>query len=59
MQLRIHIQRLSVEHKSLFDDFLKDVVNIDQSRLNSLNTSISAIQKYILESDYGTMSTAA
>lgn len=43
-----------MEHKSLFDDFLKDVVNIDQSRLNSLNTSISAIQKYILESDYGT-----
>jgi len=43
-----------VEHKSLFDDFLKDVVNIDQGRLDSLDTSIAAIQNYLLESDYGT-----
>lgn len=43
-----------MEHNSYFDDFLKDVVNIDQGRLDSLETSISAIQKYLLQSDYGT-----
>ncbi|QFT58924.1 hypothetical protein FIU94_08810 [Sulfitobacter sp. THAF37] len=43
-----------MEHNSYFEDFLKGVVNIDQDRLDSLDTSISAIQNYILKSDYGT-----
>ncbi|RYH02128.1 hypothetical protein EU805_09710 [Salipiger sp. IMCC34102] len=43
-----------MEHNSYFEDFLKGVVNIDQDRLDSLDTSISAIQNHILKSDYGT-----
>ena len=43
-----------MEHKSYFDDFLNDVVNIDQGRLDSLETSISAIQDCIVGSDYDT-----
>jgi hypothetical protein len=42
-----------VEHKSYFQDFLNDVVNIDQKRLDSLDTSIEAIKKHLLDSDYG------
>ncbi|SDG43418.1 SMODS domain-containing nucleotidyltransferase [Sulfitobacter delicatus] len=42
-----------MEHNSYFEDFLKDVVNIDQGRLNSLDTSITAIQNYILKSNFG------
>lgn len=44
----------SVEHKTLFDEFLQDVVYIDQGRLDFLDTSITAIQKYLLEFNYGT-----
>ena len=43
-----------MEHKSYFQDFLNDVVNIDQKRLDSLGTSIDAIEKYLRASDYGT-----
>lgn len=43
-----------MEHKSYFQDFLNDVVNIDQKRLDSLATSTDAIEKYIRNSDYGT-----
>jgi len=43
-----------VEHKSYFNDFLQNVVDIDQGRLDSLDTSITAIQNYLLESNYGT-----
>lgn len=43
-----------MEHKSYFDDFLTNVVNIDQGRLDSLDRSITAIQNYLSESDYGT-----
>lgn len=43
-----------MEHKSYFDDFLNDVVNIDQGRLDSLDTSITAIQNCIMGSDYDT-----
>ncbi len=43
-----------MEHKSYFNDFLQNVVDIDQGRLDSLDTSITAIQNYLLESNYGT-----
>lgn len=43
-----------MEHKAYFDQFLKNTVNIDQARLDSLRTSINAIQDYISGSDYGT-----
>lgn len=43
-----------MKHISYFDSFLKDVVNIDQPRLNSLDTSIEAIKDLIRKSDYGT-----
>jgi hypothetical protein len=47
-------ERPSLEQKYLFDEFLKNVINIDQGRLDSLDTSIETIQNYILGSDYGT-----
>lgn len=42
-----------MEHKSYFDDFLKNTVNIEQDRLDSLETSINAMQTHILKSNYG------
>lgn len=42
-----------MKHASYFDDFLKDVVNISQDRLESLDKSIGAIQDFITTSDYG------
>lgn len=42
-----------MEHRSYFDDFLKNTVNIGQDRLDSLETSIGAIQSHIRRSNYG------
>lgn len=43
-----------MKHVSYFDDFLKNTVNINQSRLDSLDTSLTSIKKFIRNSDYGT-----
>lgn len=42
-----------MEHPSYFVDFLNDYVNLDEKRLTSLDTSITAIQDCIADSDYG------
>lgn len=41
-----------MKHISSFDDFLKDVVNLNTTRLNLLDDSFEAIKKFIRDSDY-------
>ncbi|MFN4060384.1 MAG: SMODS domain-containing nucleotidyltransferase [Paracoccus hibiscisoli] len=43
-----------MKHASYFDDFLKNVVNISQEKLDSLDKSINAVQGLIESSNYGT-----
>lgn len=38
-----------MKHESFFDKFLKDVVNLNQSRLNRLDTSVNAVTDFLRE----------
>lgn len=37
---------------TLFNDFLKDVVDLNQSRINTLESRVEAIERFVKESDY-------
>lgn len=42
-----------VKHTALFNVFLRDVVNLDRTRIATLEKRVRAVQRFLRESDYG------